>query len=95
MRKSFVIKTPVFEGPLELLLSLIEKRKLFINDIALASVADEYMEHVRTLSEFPMRDVAQFVLVAATLVLIKSKSLFFGDVTHFLILNLMQPMVHF
>lgn len=75
MNEQFVIKTPVFEGPLELLLSLIEKRKLLINDIALSSVADEYMEHVKTLSEFPTRDVAQFVLVASTLVLIKSKSL--------------------
>lgn len=75
MSEQFVIKTPVFEGPLELLLSLIEKHKLLINDIALANVADEYMEHVRTLSEFPTRDVAQFVLVASTLVLIKSKSL--------------------
>jgi segregation and condensation protein A len=75
MRETFVIKTPVFEGPLELLLSLIEKRKLHINDIALANVADEYMEHLQTLSEFPTHDVAQFVLVASTLVLIKSKSL--------------------
>lgn len=75
MVESFVIKTPVFEGPLELLLSLIEKRKLLINDIALADVADEYMEHVRTLSQFPTREVAQFVLVASTLVLIKSRSL--------------------
>lgn len=75
MPEPFVIKTPVFEGPLELLLSLIEKRKLLINDIALADVADEYMEHVRTLSQFPTREVAQFVLVASTLVLIKSRSL--------------------
>jgi segregation and condensation protein A len=35
------VKTPVFEGPLELLLSLIEKRKLFINDISLSKIADD------------------------------------------------------
>ncbi|GMU74212.1 MAG: hypothetical protein AMXMBFR44_4100 [Candidatus Campbellbacteria bacterium] len=75
MSEPFVIKTPVFEGPLELLLTLIEKHKLHISDIALSTVADEYMEHVRKLSEFPTRDVAQFVLVASTLVLIKSRSL--------------------
>lgn len=75
MHEPFVIKTAVFEGPLELLLSLIEKHKLHISDIALSQVADEYMEHVRRLSEFPTREVAQFVLVASTLVLIKSKSL--------------------
>lgn len=72
---SFAIKTEIFEGPLDVLLDLIEKRKLLINDIALAQVADEYMEYVRRLEEFPTRDVAGFVLLASTLVLIKSKSL--------------------
>ncbi len=71
----FSIKTDVFEGPLELLLDLIEKRKLLINDIALASVTDEYMAYVTTLAEGHMHDTAQFVLVASTLLLIKSKSL--------------------
>lgn len=71
----FKIKTPVFEGPLELLLELIERRKLFINDIALAEVADEYIAHVEKVDDFPVRNVAQFVLIASTLVLIKSRSL--------------------
>ena len=72
---AFHVKTPVFEGPLELLLHLIEKRKLFINDISLASVADEYIGFVEHAESFPVRDVAQFILVASTLVLIKSRSL--------------------
>ena len=38
----FSFKTDVFEGPLELLIELVEKRKLLINDISLASVTDEY-----------------------------------------------------
>ena len=71
----FHIKTPVFEGPLELLLSLIEKRKVFISDISLADVADEYMAFVKQLEHFPLKEAAQFVLIASTLVLIKSKSL--------------------
>ncbi len=71
----FHIKTPVFEGPLELLLSLIEKRKVFISDISLADVADEYMAFVKQLDQFPIKEAAQFVLIASTLVLIKSKSL--------------------
>lgn len=75
----FAIKTDVFEGPLELLLDLIEKRKLLINDISLASVTDDYMAYVGEISESGERDqlaeTAQFVLVAATLLLIKSKSL--------------------
>ena len=73
--ESYTIKTEVFEGPLDLLLSLIEKRKLFISDISLAQVADDYIEHVKRLSQFPMDMTASFILIASTLLLIKSKSL--------------------
>lgn len=69
------VKTEVFEGPLDLLLGLIEKRKLFINDISLSKIADDYIETVRDLPEIPLKDVANFVFIASTLVLIKSKSL--------------------
>jgi segregation and condensation protein A len=71
----FSIKTPVFEGPLDLLLSLIEKRKLFINDISLAKVADDYIQHITQFEKFPIEDSANFILIASTLLLIKSKSL--------------------
>ncbi len=69
------VKTPVYEGPLDLLLDLIEKRKLLINDISLAQVADEYIARVNSLSELPVGETAQFVTLAATLLLIKSRSL--------------------
>ncbi|HVV39182.1 MAG TPA: segregation/condensation protein A [Candidatus Paceibacterota bacterium] len=69
------VKTPVYEGPLDLLLDLIEKRKLLINDISLAQVADEYISRVNTLAELPVGETAQFVSLAATLLLIKSRSL--------------------
>lgn len=72
---SYHIKTDHFEGPLDLLLSLVEKRKLFINDFALATVADDYIAHIRHFEDFPTADVANFLLVASTLVLIKSKSI--------------------
>ncbi len=72
---SYEVKTDIFEGPLELLLQLVEKRKLFINDISLAQVAGDYIEHVRSFEKFPLKDAAGFVLVASILVLIKSKSL--------------------
>lgn len=72
---SFVVKQQQFEGPLDLLLSLIEKRKLFINDISLAQVADDYIAHIRSREAFPLDDTAHFILIASTLVLIKSKSL--------------------
>lgn len=77
MESSYNVKTQVFEGPLELLLSLIEKRKLHINDITLAKVADDYIAHIKNLEEKSgiISDLAQFILIASTLVLIKSKSL--------------------
>lgn len=72
---NYHVKTEQFEGPLDLLLSLIEKRKLFIGDFALAKVADDYIAHIRRFEAFPMNDVANFLLIASTLVLIKSKSI--------------------
>lgn len=72
---TFAIKTEVFEGPLDLLLDLVEKRKLLISDISLASVTDEYMAHVSEMQENSLPNTAQFIQLAATLLLIKSKSL--------------------
>ncbi len=72
---NFSVKTSVFEGPLELLLDLVEKRKLLINDISLASVTDEYMRHVSEMQEMSLPNTAQFISLAATLLLVKSKSL--------------------
>jgi len=75
MESSYNVKTHIFEGPLDTLLSLIEKRKLFINDISLAQVADDYIAYIKSLEDFPIADSAHFILIASTLVLIKSKSL--------------------
>lgn len=69
------VKTPVYEGPLDLLLELIEKRKLLINDIALAAVTEEYIARINGMRELPMGETAEFVALAATLLLIKSRSL--------------------
>ena len=75
MDNSFKIKMEVFEGPLDLLLNLIEKRKLFINDISISKVADDFIAYVKNLDKFPMSESANFILIAATLLLIKSISL--------------------
>lgn len=75
MSERFVVETETFTGPLDLLLQLVTKRKLFINDISLASVADEYIAYVQKMGAFPVAEVAQFIVVASTLLLIKSKSL--------------------
>lgn len=69
------VKTPVYEGPLDLLLELIEKRKLLINDISLAAVTEEYIAKLRDIKELPVGETAEFISLAATLLLIKSRSL--------------------
>ena len=75
MNTTFKIKTEAFEGPLDLLLNLIEKRKLFINDISISKVADDYIAYIKNLNKFPIRESANFILIASTLLLIKSISL--------------------
>lgn len=75
----YQIRQGAFEGPLELLLSLIEQRKLFVNEISLAEVTNDYISYIKSLSDIPtnkhIADVSYFILIAATLILIKSKSL--------------------
>lgn len=72
---SFSVKTEAFEGPLELLLELVERRKFLINDISLAAVTDEYIKQVSDMQQRSLPGTTQFVQLAATLLLIKSKSL--------------------
>jgi len=70
-----VIKTDVYEGPFEVLLSLIQKRKLFINDLSLSQVTDDFLNYINKQNIFPVEVSTQFLEVASTLMLIKSKSL--------------------
>lgn len=74
-KAGYTVRTTAYEGPLELLLDLIEKRKLHVNELSLAEVTDDFIQHVRGQAEFPMEEAANFISVAATLLLIKSKSL--------------------
>lgn len=70
----FVVKHGEFEGPLDLLLQLVEKRKLFINDISLAGVTDDYLAHINQLS-VDIDQKTEFLVIAAILILLKSRSL--------------------
>jgi segregation and condensation protein A len=72
---AFSIQTEVYSGPLDLLIDLIEKRKLLINDISLASVTDDYMAYVAQFEKSPLREMTDFIVLASTLLLLKSKSL--------------------
>jgi len=71
----FTIKSEIFEGPLELLLSLIEKRKLLINDVSLAKVTDDFISYLQNRGSYSIKDTSEFLIIASTLLLIKSKSL--------------------
>lgn len=71
----FLIKTEAYEGPFEVLLDLIEARKLLVNDLALANITEDFIQHVRRQEAFPVEETANFIQIAATLLLIKSKSL--------------------
>lgn len=73
--ETYQLKIAGFEGPFGLLLNLIEKRKLFINDVSLATVTEDYLRYMNKLGGLNPSEIASFVLIASTLILIKSKSL--------------------
>lgn len=72
--EQFHIKHEAYEGPIEVLLELIEKRKFFVNDISLATVTDDFIAYIQNRGMHP-ESVASFLSVAATLLLIKARSL--------------------
>ena len=74
-KTGFSIKTNSYEGPFEVVLDLIEARKLLVNELALASITEDFIQHVRAQETFPVEETATFIQIAATLLLIKSKSL--------------------
>ncbi len=75
VNSKFSVRAGEFEGPLDLLLDLIEKRKLHISQVSLSQVADEFIEHTKSFEDFPIKDSSDFILIASTLLLLKSKSL--------------------
>ena len=68
-------KLEKFEGPLDLLLHLIEKDKINIYDIPIASITDQYMEYMAGMEEEDLDIVSEFLLMAATLLDIKARML--------------------
>jgi segregation and condensation protein A len=71
----YKIKLKVFEGPMALLLHLIEKDKLDIYDIPIAAVTEQYMAYLKALEEFNIEVASEFLVMAATLLQIKSRML--------------------
>ncbi len=72
---SYQVRLPLFEGPLDLLLHLIQKNELDITAISLALVADQFIAHIKTMEEVRADVIADFLVVASKLLLIKSRLL--------------------
>ena len=69
------VKLEVFEGPLDLLLHLIDKNKVNIYDIPIVLITEQYMEYVNRMEKKDLNVVSEFLVMAATLLDIKSKML--------------------
>jgi segregation and condensation protein A len=76
---AYKVKTDIFEGPFDLLLHLVGRRKLDIRDIPVAEIADEFCAHIEAMKDLDLDVASDFLLVAATLLEIKSAALFPGE----------------
>ena len=75
MAEEISLKLEKFEGPLDLLLHLIEKNKINIYDIPIAEITDQYMEYMAELERENLELMSEFLLMAATLLDIKARML--------------------
>lgn len=74
-RRGFPVTLPVFEGPLDLLLHLIRSHRLEISEVSLAAVTSQYLDYLEAMDELDLEVAGEFMVVAATLMEIKSRSL--------------------
>jgi segregation and condensation protein A len=74
-RQGYTIHLPVYEGPLDLLLELIEQAELDITKIALSQVTDQYLSYLKQIPEYHLEDLTSFLIVAVRLLQIKSEAL--------------------
>ncbi|MCZ2127246.1 MAG: segregation/condensation protein A [Anaerolineales bacterium] len=72
---SYQVQTSAYEGPLDLLLNLIERAELDITTVSLASVTDQYLARLRGLEQQQPEEISSFLVIAAKLVQIKSEAL--------------------
>ena len=74
-QNDWLVRLPAFQGPLDLLLFLVRRAEVDIHDIPIHALTDEYLEYVRRLSKVDIDLAGEFLVMAATLVEIKSRSL--------------------
>ena len=73
--KPLEVKIEIFEGPLELLLHMIRKKKVSIDEVRLADLTAAYLDYIRALQSVDLDVAGEFLEIAATLILIKSRTL--------------------
>ena len=71
----YAIKIDNFEGPLDLLCHLIDKNKMNIHEINLSEITDQYIEYIKTMEEMDLEVTSEFLVMASSLLYIKSKKL--------------------
>lgn len=71
----YTVVTPVYEGPLDLLLQLIEKAELDITKLSLAIVTDQFLGHIKNIPENSIENVSSFLVIASRLIQIKSEAI--------------------
>jgi segregation and condensation protein A len=71
----FALRLDVFEGPLDLLLHLIEREEMDITAVSLVQVTDQYLAYIRTGDQIDARALAEFIAIGARLLLLKSRAL--------------------
>ena len=72
---NYTVQTPVYAGPLDILLSLIEHAELDITAVSLAMVTDQYLAYINGLEEINADEISAFLVIAAKLLQIKSEAL--------------------
>lgn len=72
---SYLVKLEAFEGPLDLLLHLINRMEIDIYDIPMAELTRQYIDHIHTMQVLELNEVSEYLVMAATLLAIKSKML--------------------
>lgn len=74
-QENFEVKLPLFEGPFDLLLFFIERDELDIYDIPISTLTNDFLDYIRQMEQLNIEVASEFILVAATLMRIKSKML--------------------
>jgi len=72
---SYRVELPVFSGPMDLLLHLVRQSEVDIHEVAIAPILDRYLENLKVLQQLDLQDIGDFVVMASTLMEIKSREL--------------------